>query len=122
MTDVNELLAGYIAVWNENDAASRAELIAEVFTEDVDYTDPLVDVHGREALSAVVDAVHGQFPGFRFRLGAAGGDAHHDVVRFTWELAQGDDEALVIGFDVAEIAADGRIGAVHGFLDKVPAL
>ena len=65
-------------------------------------------------------AAQGQFPGFTFRL-AGTPDAHHDVVRFTWELAQGDAEALVVGSDVALLAEDGRIGAVAGFLDKVPA-
>jgi hypothetical protein len=32
-----------------------------------------------------------------------------------------DGEALVVGFDVAELDGDGRIRQVLGFLDKVPA-
>jgi hypothetical protein len=36
--------------------------------------------------SAIVDAVQAQFPGQRFRRTTAV-DAHHDVVRFGWELA-----------------------------------
>jgi len=27
---------------------------------------------------------------------------------------------VVIGFDVAEVADDGRLERVHGFLDRVP--
>jgi hypothetical protein len=61
-----------------------------------------------------------KFPGFTFRLAGAP-DAHHDQARFTWELGPAGGEALVVGFDVAVFAPDGRIRAVYGFLDKVPA-
>ena len=121
MTDMKKLIEGYIAAWNETDAAARAKKIAEVFVEEVEYTDPLASVHGHEELSALIGGAQEQFAGLTFRL-AGEPDAHHDLVRFTWELAAGDDEALVVGFDVALIAPDGRIGAVAGFLDKVPAM
>ena len=38
-----------------------------------------------------------------------------------WELGPAGAEAIVVGFDVAVLAEDGRMEAVHGFLDKVPA-
>ncbi|WP_332909962.1 hypothetical protein [Nocardia asteroides] len=47
-------------------------------------------------------------------------DAHHDQVRFTWELGPVGEPAPIAGFDVALIA-DGRIAKVYGFLDRVPA-
>jgi hypothetical protein len=121
MTDLKNLIDGYIAAWNETDDAARAEKIAEVFVEQIEYTDPLASVHGHEELSTLMGAAQAQFAGLTFRL-AGEPDAHHDVVRFTWELAPGAEEALVVGFDVALIAPDGRIGAVAGFLDKVPAM
>ena len=62
-----------------------------------------------------------QFPGFVFRL-AGPTDAHHDQLRFTWEMAPDDaQEAPVVGFDVAVVDGDGRIRTVLGFLDRVPA-
>ncbi|ACU77115.1 conserved hypothetical protein [Catenulispora acidiphila DSM 44928] len=121
MTDTTTLVAGYLAAWNETDAAARAKKVAEVFVEEIEYTDPLASVHGHDELSALIGGAQAQFAGLTFRL-AGEPDAHHDVVRFTWELAAGDAEALVVGFDVALIAPDGRIGAVAGFLDKVPAM
>jgi hypothetical protein len=49
-------------------------------------------------------------------------DAHHNLARFTWEMAPAPSaEAVVVGFDVAVLTDDGRIRQVHGFLDKVPA-
>jgi hypothetical protein len=56
-----------------------------------------------------------------FRVGPSV-DAHHDLVRFTWELGPAGGEAVVVGTDVAVLDGDGRIRQVHGFLDKVSAL
>ena len=110
----------YLAAWNETDPEARRAAVAEVFSADVRYTDPMVDVRGAEALAATIGAVQAQFPGFVFRL-AAPADAHHDQVRFTWELGPEGTEAPIVGSDVALLDADGRISAVLGFLDRVPA-
>ncbi|WP_369257174.1 nuclear transport factor 2 family protein [Geodermatophilus amargosae] len=120
MTATPDLADRYLAAWNETDPATRRALIAEVFAEDVTYTDPMADVAGHDGLDATIAAVHGMFPGFVFRL-AGQADAHHDQVRFTWHLGPEGVEAPVIGSDVAVTGADGRIRTVLGFLDRVPA-
>ncbi len=110
----------YLAAWNETDPVARRTAVDEVFSADVRYTDPMADVRGAEALDATIGAVQAQFPGFVFRLlGPA--DAHHDQLRFTWELGPEGVEAPIVGSDVALLDADGRINAVLGFLDRVPA-
>lgn len=111
----------YLAAWNEPDADARRRTVAELWTEDGTYTDPLASVEGHEAIGAVIDGARGMFPGHVFRsIGVV--DAHHDIVRFGWELVpEGGDESVVIGFDVAVVAGDGRLRNVYGFLDKVPA-
>ncbi|MFF4951220.1 nuclear transport factor 2 family protein [Streptomyces chattanoogensis] len=110
----------YFAAWNATDEAVRAKAVAEAFTDDVTYTDPLADVAGHAGLAAVIAGAHGQFPGFVFRpLGDV--DGHHDIARFGWELVSGDGAAPVAGFDVVRLAEDGRIRSVSGFLDRVPA-
>jgi len=113
-----ELIERYIATWNEQDPAARRAAIDAIWTEDARYVDPIAVAEGRDAIDATIGAVQQQFAGLDFRL-AGPVDAHHDIARFTWELAAGDGEALVVGFDVAVIE-DGRIRTVHGFLDKVP--
>lgn len=120
MSDFNELAERYIVTWNETDPAARRAAIEAIYTADATYTDPLVVAEGHDAIDATIAAVQAQFPGLVFRLGG-GVDAHHDIARFTWELGPQDGEALVVGFDVAVRAEEGRIKAVHGFLDKVPA-
>ncbi|MEV4257684.1 nuclear transport factor 2 family protein [Spirillospora sp. NPDC049652] len=120
MNNVQQQVERYMATWNETDAAARRAAIDEIFAEGAAYTDPLASVEGRDAIDALIAGAQQQFPGLVFRL-AGPVDAHHDIVRFTWELGPEGGEAPVAGFDVAVLDADGRIAKVHGFLDRVPA-
>ena len=117
---MQEIIERYIAAWNEADPERRRELIDSLWTPDGSYTDPLADVRGRDGIDAVIAAVQQQFPGLAFSLGGPV-DGHHGQARFSWHLGRDGDDPLVIGFDVAVLDADGRITAVYGFLDKVPA-
>jgi len=118
MSDVTGVITRYLDVWNEREPAARRTLIDQLWTEDARYVDPLVEAEGRAAIDAAVGGAQAAFPSLVFRL-AGPVDAHHDVVRFTWELGPDGGEALVVGFDVA-VLAGGRLRTVHGFLDKVP--
>ncbi|MEV0317314.1 nuclear transport factor 2 family protein [Streptomyces sp. NPDC050658] len=113
--------ARYFEAWNAQSVEDVAKAVAAAWTEDGTYTDPLAAVAGHEGVAAVIAGAHEQFPGFEFRqLGAV--DGHHGIARFGWELVSvADGSAPVAGFDVIELAADGRIQNVHGFLDRVPA-
>jgi hypothetical protein len=118
-TPRTDLVQAYLTAWNETDPAARRAAIEAAFTPDARYVDPLADVSGTEGLDALIAGAQQQFPGMEFRqLGDV--DAHHDVCRFQWGLGPAGAEPLVIGFDVAAVAADGRITTVHGFLDRVP--
>ena len=117
---MQEIIERYIECWNQTDPVARRALIDAVWTADASYTDPLADVRGREAIDAVIGAAQAQFPGLVFSLGGPV-DANHNQARFTWHLGPDGGEAIVIGFDVAVVDASGRLAAVYGFLDKVPA-
>ena len=118
---MQEIVERYIAAWNETDASRRRKLVDELWSEDGSYTDPLADAHGRAEIDGLIGAVQQQFPGFVFTLGGPV-DAHHEQVRFTWNLGpEGAAEAVVVGFDVAVLNGGGQIRSVYGFLDKVPA-
>ncbi|WP_249997975.1 nuclear transport factor 2 family protein [Actinoplanes sp. M2I2] len=120
MSDFDALVDRYLAVWNEPDPVTRRKAVDDLFADDVRYVDPLAAVEGRAALDGLIGAVQQQFPGHTLTVGGPV-DGHHDQVRFTWNLAAGAGDPLVVGFDVAELDAGGRIRRVHGFLDKVPA-
>jgi SnoaL-like domain len=119
-TPIRDVVDRYIAVWNEPDADARRRAVAELWTEDGTYTDPLAAAEGHEAIEAVIAGAREQFPGHVFKL-FGDIDAHHDVVRFGWELVpEGGDESVVVGFDVAVATSNGSLRNVYGFLDKVP--
>ncbi len=116
-----DAVARYLEAWNAGDPAARAEAVAAAWTQDGGYTDPLADVSGHDGISALIAAVREQFPGFVFRL-SGDVDGHHDTARFSWELVSAaDGSAPVAGSDVITLDGQGRITAVLGFLDRVPA-
>jgi len=115
-----KLAERYLDTWNETDPERREAAIAAVWAEDGEYVDPLANVAGRDGISGLIGAVQQQVPGHVFRL-LDGVDAHHDVMRFGWELVPASGgEPVAVGFDVAVTRVDGRIGNVIGFLDKAP--
>jgi hypothetical protein len=104
----------YIDMWNEEDAARRADLIAAAWTDDASYVDPLLAADGPDAISEMVATVHGHYPGHRFRR-RSDVDVHHDRVRFAWDLVAPDGAVFVAGIDVGEVAEDGRLRRITGF-------
>ena len=120
MTEINALIDNYIAVWNEGDPERRRALIAQTWTDDASYLDPMMTGAGHAGIDAMIAQAQQQFPGHRFELAGAP-DAHHDRVRFTWHLVRpGGDGPVAVGHDYATVAGDGRLRDVTGFLEAVP--
>ena len=70
---MNDLLDHYLAgPWNETDPDARRSLIAQHWSPQPSYTDPLAAVTGRDAVDATIGAVQQQFPGFVFSPGRTG--------------------------------------------------
>ena len=117
MTDTTALIDNYIAIWNEADPQRRRELIAQTWTEDATYVDPMLTGAGHDGIDAMIAGAQQQFPGHRFEL-TSGPDAHNDRVRFAWSLVGADGGAPVAaGVDFATVADDGRLRDVTGFLE-----
>jgi hypothetical protein len=118
MNNLAALIDRYFAMWNETDVDRRRDLIARTWTEDAAYIDPLMEGAGQAGIDAMVAGVQTQFPGHRFRR-TSEIDAHHDCVRFAWELAPEGGAALVRGVDFGVVIGD-RLRSITGFLDQVP--
>lgn len=118
--DPTAVAKAYIAAWNETDAAARRTLIADTWTPDATYVDPVAAVAGYDGLDALIAGVQARFPGFRFGLlGEA--DGHGEHVRFSWGLGPAEAaDAPIKGTDMVRLEG-GRLKAVTGFLDQVPA-
>lgn len=116
----NDIVDRYLAIWNETDGARRRALIAKTWAENADYLDPVMRGAGHAGIDAMIAAAQAQFKGFVFRpLGEP--DAHNDRLRFRWTAGPKDGPTVIDGTDVATLAPDGRLAAVCGFLDRVPA-
>ena len=119
MSEFNDLVERYIAVWNEVDPDRRQRLIAETFSEGASYIDPLITGEGHAEINGMVRAVQERFPGYRFRR-AGTVDGHHDRIRFHWELATERGPVVAKGTDFATVAS-ARMTTVTGFIDQAPA-
>lgn len=119
MTDPAAIANRYIALWNETDPGRRRALLAEGWTENAAYVDPLAKGEGHDQISALIGAVQQRFPGFLFTL-AGRADGFADRLRFSWALGPASEADMIKGTDFAVIE-DGRLRSVTGFLDKVPA-
>jgi hypothetical protein len=121
MSNVNELVAGYIAAWNERDGRRRRELVAKIWSAGGSYLDAHRSAEGHEAIDAVLDKAQRQFPGYQVRL-ISGIEAHNGRVRFSWAAGGTADAPLYLGgTDFATIGSDGRFTTVTGFVDHAPA-
>jgi hypothetical protein len=112
--DTAALVDTYFDMWRTTDAARRAELVAQAFTEDGRHVDQHADATGHADLTEMIAGVHAGFPGFQMAR-TSGLDRFGDQLRFTWELNAADGSPIVAGLDVAEVAPDGRLARVTGF-------
>jgi hypothetical protein len=118
MTDINRVAREYIDLWNERTASRRREMLAESWTADARYVDPLMRGEGHDGVDALIAGVQQRFPDFRFKLiGEPNGFGEH--LRFCWGLGPDGIDSPIKGTDFA-VLREGRIRSVTGFLDQVP--
>ncbi|MBV8684191.1 MAG: nuclear transport factor 2 family protein [Caulobacteraceae bacterium] len=116
MADPMTIAEEYLAVWNEDDADRRRRMIAEGWSTEPRYVDPLMAGDGREGVANMIEALRGRFPGHGFNLKGSA-DGHGQFVRFSWTLGDANGARVVGGMDVVRLDGEGRIAEVIGFLD-----
>ena len=117
--DQTAVVDRYFSAWNERDASARAKAVANAFTAEARYCDPLADVSGHDAISSMMGALQEQHAGLSLRVSSAI-DAHHDLLRFGWEAVDADGNVSISGIDIATIGPDGRLVALQGFFGDTP--
>src|ERR1700742_5216275 len=118
MTDMNTIPRRYIDLWNERTPSRRREMLANDWTADARYVDPLMSGGGHGVVDALIAGVQQRFPDFKFSLiGEPNG--YGDQLRFSWGLGPDGADSPIKGTDFA-VLKDGRIRSITGFLDQVP--
>ncbi|MCU1501782.1 MAG: hypothetical protein JWM12_1136 [Ilumatobacteraceae bacterium] len=109
-----------LTAYGNPDATSRQQQLARVWAADGKLIDPPIDGAGLDGIDQMMAAVQGQFPGHTFRR-TSGIDAHHGVARYSWELLGPEGNVALVGLDVAELAEDGKLARIVGFMGDLPA-
>lgn len=116
MADAAELLERMVQdVFNEPDPQRRAAVIAELFTEDVEFTDPERTVRGRDDLAAAVTGLLAQGPGLVFTH-AAPFRGVGDLGMRSWSLGPAGGDPVAGGLDVV-LVTDGQIARLWTMLN-----
>ena len=113
-TDPTTTVDLHLQAYGEPDAERRAELVATAWAGDGQLIDPPLTGAGHDEIAAMGEALQGHYAGHRFRRITAV-DAHHDHLRYAWELVAPDGTVALSGLDVGELAEDGRLRRVVGF-------
>jgi hypothetical protein len=118
MSDYPASFDHMLAAWNESDATLVRGHLERALTPGVRFVDPSIDVTGIDGFEANVHEVQARIPGAVYSR-TSGVDSHHRFYRYTWAIHR-DGALLVPGFDVAEVAEDGRVRCVMGFFGPLP--
>jgi hypothetical protein len=117
MINVGDIVANYMAVWNENDPVERRRRIRSVWAPDGATCNRMIDARGYEAIEArVIGSWEKWLSEGRFLFRPKAVAQHHGVVKFDWMMTKvpgGEVEASGVSFLI--LNPDGRIGYDYQF-------
>lgn len=119
MATLEQVLLAYVSAWSEPDKDERRAWLEISWAEHGVYSDPSIEVCGREALVQHIGRVLKHFAGQRVLL-TSGVDVHHSRIRFTWAMVNLDGKRTAEGSDFGEIGSDGRLTRITGFFGPIP--
>ncbi len=105
-------------VFNERNVGQRLAALGELYSNDATLYDPEAVVTGREAISAAVDSLLGNFPPDYVFTAAGPAVGHNGAARLFWRLGPPGKPVVVTGTDVALIV-HARIKRLYVFVDPV---
>ncbi|MDB5829459.1 MAG: SnoaL-like domain protein [Variovorax sp.] len=116
--ETKDLIARYIAVWNEPDAERRRDAIAALWAPGGSTSHRLLESRGLAAIEERVRNAHVKWvveKDYEFRAGkhALG---HHGVLMFNWGMwSKASGELVSGGLDFLQFDDDGLIRTDHQF-------
>jgi hypothetical protein len=116
---VDDVIDAYFGAWNEADPGQRRLLLERAVTVDAELVDPTRRWRGIEGLSERIGNYLSSSPGTRV-VPSSGVDAHHELIRYSWSVVDGDGGEIIEGLDVVERAPDGRLKRISMFHGPLP--
>ncbi|MGI9599059.1 MAG: nuclear transport factor 2 family protein [Acidimicrobiales bacterium] len=111
---IQTLIDGYFECWNSTDPEQRAAAVTRTWADGATSSDPVHEATGHQELSAMFAGLQESYPGHSFRQ-VGESDAHHQLVRWGWEMLDPEGSTVLDGIDVALLSDDGRIYYLAGF-------
>lgn len=98
----------YVAAWNERDDEARRASLERAVTDDCEFEGPTGIFRGRPALDGLIVALQARMGD---TLVARTGPLDEDLC-FGWVVQTAGGVALLVGVDVVDTAADGRLSRI----------
>ena len=114
------MLVDYFAAWNETDPDERSRLLRRSLSDEAELVDPTGRWRGVDGLSERIGNYHAAAPGTKV-VPASGVDAHNGVERYAWKIVDPVGNEIMVGLDVAERDARGRLERIVMFHGPLPA-
>jgi hypothetical protein len=117
MINTPDVVANYMAVWNENDPEKRRRRIQAVWAADGATCNRMIDAHGYEAIEArVVGSWSKWLSEGQYIFQPKSVAQHHDVVKFDWVMTKvPGDHVEATGVSYLILNAEGRIAYDYQF-------
>lgn len=119
MTNLENLITQYVAIWNEPDPGLRAQRIPGVWSEQASLYNRVKEYHGHAGIEQAVTRSYDLFVsrGFTFRPREQP-LSHHGAIRFAWEMiTTADGKVDSLGTQFLILDDDGRIRLDYQFIE-----
>jgi hypothetical protein len=119
MATSEQALLAYVAAWSESDEQRRRALLETAWDENGFYSDPTVQLLGREALFQHIGNLIQKFADQRILL-SSGISEHDGLIYFSWVRVGPDGRKIREGVDFGEMGSDNRFVRMIGFFGPFP--
>jgi hypothetical protein len=118
MIQTTDLIANYVATWNEADPALRCSALSRLYAGNGRIVTASVEARGiREIGSHISQVVTNYIGADKYRFRQAGVTSHHDCVLLRWEMVAADTGQVADwGVNALLLDTDGRIQDDYQFV------
>jgi hypothetical protein len=120
MNPLHSCVDNMLAIWNEPNLDRIRGRLEAALAPHIIFVDPTIETHGIDEFEQNVRGFRAKYPDAVIRR-ASGIDSHHNLHRYSWEISA-KGKVVLVGFDVAEVDADGKVRRVLGFFAQLPGL